>query len=108
MALNMRIEATNIIEVNEDLEKDLTEAYEKLATLPKTRMVTIDFTDAATEEDNIKAASRFVRVAKQWAESQEPPLAFRRIGKAADNKTRVSFRIYLPKQGEEDTAETAE
>lgn len=106
MALNMRIEATNTVEVPEDLAADLMEAYEALAKLPQARQVTVDFEDG-TEEENVKAAKQFVRQASTWATEQG--LRFARKGDAKGNPTRVSFRIYEPRNvSAEPAAENAE
>lgn len=69
------------------------------------------------------AARRFVRQGKAWASRQEvtvdavtakdgtvtpaytSPLAFARKGDVKGNPTRVSFRIYVPRKGEETPAE---
>lgn len=129
MALDMTITVTSGVEatdVPDDIAADLAEAYEALAKLPVNRMVNVDFgspteTDADQIKANAKAARVFVKQGKAWAASQEvtvnvtddegnvigtrvSPLVFARKGDIKGMPGRVSFRIYVPREGKSEEA----
>lgn len=91
MALDMRIEITGGVgAVNyADVADDLTEAYEALAKLPSARQVSVDF---STPEE----ASHFAKQARAFA--LHNGLKYSRKGDAKALPTRVSFRLYKPRE----------
>jgi hypothetical protein len=78
-------------EVPDELAEELTAVYEKLATLPVNRAMSVDFADA-------KSARQFARQAKAWA--VQNGLAFARKGDIKGLPQRVTFRIYVPRNAE--------
>lgn len=138
-SLNMTIEVTNKVSV-EDIPdvvaETCQEAYDALAKLPTTRMVSIDFgpedyagpakidgTDATDAQKSAWNARRFVRQGTAWAQNTEvtvpvtdkdgtvtgertSALSFRRMGDVKGNPKRVSFRIYMPRPAKTETPAT--
>jgi hypothetical protein len=118
MALDMTVTVTSGVEATEvpdDIAADLTEAYEALSELPVNRMVNVDFgdvneTDADKIKANAKAARVFVKQGKAWAaahvdaEGNAAPLTFVRKGDIKGMPGRVSFRIYVPREGKSEEA----
>lgn len=89
MALEMVMIATNAVTYDDELAKDLQEAFEALQDQPNTRAITVQF-DTRTD------ASRFVREAKSWA--ADNGLVFTRKPKLETVEGQVVFRIYTPRE----------
>jgi hypothetical protein len=92
--MDMEIVTTSgvtVTEIPEEVAADLALAYEKLSALPVNRAVAVDFKTA-------KDARLFARQAKAWA--SQNGLAFARKGDIKGFPTRVTFRVYVPRNAE--------
>lgn len=96
MALEFSEEITSgvaVTEVPEDVAEALRDAHAHLAKLPANRQLASRF---PTQQD----ANLFVRQGKSWALANG--LVFSRRGTVKDDPTKVSFRIYTPREKTEE------
>lgn len=130
MARQISISKTSGVEVTDysEFAEEFAQAYDALSQLTVNHQIDVDFpaedyvvvpggknrtaAEAATEA--AKEARRYVRAGKAWAAAQEhtrengtkTPLTFARKGNVKGNPTRVSYRIYVPQEGETAAPET--